>query len=224
MSTVPKVNPTEEELTNLPYNFTDLVIYEEGNQRVAYTVWNDRDVTKLHQKPWQFEHSSEVITRDDWEQFYPGHSRVHVTNHRSLEGTFDNKYVRWSKSQNSWVYRNNRPVHFPPPEPSDSESGDEGAVTAILERTKQTLVAATSALSSLTPERTPTPQTVPGALPDTPVASSSWGQYFPTPLSPGTYLQPPAEEEEDSSPATALPPVVHPLSPIVPLIIPPPVV
>src|SRR6202000_409508 len=152
---------------------------------------------------------------------------VHVTNHHNLEGTFDDKYVRWSKSQNSWVYRNNRPVHFPPPVSSDSESGDEGAVTAILERTEQTLVAATSALSSLTPEKTPTPRTVPGALPDTPVASTSWGQYFPTPLSPSTYLQPPAEEEEDSSPTTVLrpySPVVRPPSPATTLIVPPPVV
>ena len=95
MSTVPTVTPTEEELNNLPYDFTDLVIYQESGQRVAYAVWNDRDVTKPHGKPWQFEHSGEIITRDDWEQFYPNHSRVHVTNHHNLEGTFDDKYVRW---------------------------------------------------------------------------------------------------------------------------------
>ena len=41
MSTVPKVTPTEEELNNLPYDFTDLVIYQEENQRVTYAVWND---------------------------------------------------------------------------------------------------------------------------------------------------------------------------------------
>ena len=222
MSTVPTVTPTEEELKNLPYDFTDLVIYQESGQRVAYAVWNDRDVTKPHGKPWQFEHSGEVITRDDWEQFYPNHSRVHVTNHHSLEGTFDTKYVWWSKSQNSWVYGNNKPVHFPPPVSSDSESGDEGAVTAILERTEQTLVAATSVLSGLTPERTPTPRTVPGALPDTPIASTSWGQYFPTPLSPSTHLQPPAVKEENSSPTTVLQPVVRPPTPVT-LYVPPPV-
>ena len=88
MSTVPTVTPTEEKFKNLPYDFTDLVIYQEGKQHIAYTVWNDRDTKKPSGKPWVFEHSNETISRDNWEQFYPGHSKVHVTNHHSLEGTF----------------------------------------------------------------------------------------------------------------------------------------
>ena len=65
MSTVPTVSPTEEELRNLPYDFTDLVIYQGGPQLIAYAVWNDRDVKKPSGKPWIFEHSGETISRDD---------------------------------------------------------------------------------------------------------------------------------------------------------------
>jgi hypothetical protein len=215
MSSVTQQDPTEEEIKTLPYDFINLIIYvddELTTHRTLYASWNKRDVRKLPNQPWQFEHSTEDITADDWEEYYPGRVHVTVTSYHYLEGTYDNKYVCWSKSQACWVYKNNKPVEFKPktptPEavtPEDKDSGGEEAVTAILERTEHTLVAATSALSSLTPERTPTPLAVPGTLPVTPVASTSWASFLPTPFSPDPHLRPPAEKEQAPLPGPATP-------------------
>jgi hypothetical protein len=193
MSGVTQQEPTAEEVKALPYNFENLVVYVNDDlttHRTLYTTWNEQDVRKLPNQQWQFEHSTDDITADDWEKHYPSRVHITVTSYHYLEGTYDDKYIHWSKSQARWVYRNNKPVEFkvrtPTPEaitPEDEDSGGEEAVTAILERTEHTLVAATSALSSLTPERTPTPLAVPGTLPVTPVASTSWGSFLPTPTS-----------------------------------------
>jgi hypothetical protein len=81
-----------------------------------------------------FEDNLKDITAEDWEEHYPGRTHVTVTDHHSLKGFYNDKAVRWSKTQTCWVYGNNKPVEFPTESPDDSS--DEGAVTAILAKTE----------------------------------------------------------------------------------------
>jgi hypothetical protein len=131
----------------LPFNFTNLDVYFDDDlptNRIQYANWHGREVRKPVNKPWIFEDDLKDITAEDWEEQYPGRTHVTVTNHHSLKGFYNDKAVRWSRTQTCWVYGNNKPVEFPTESPDDSNN--EGAVTAILERTQQTLETATSVL------------------------------------------------------------------------------
>ena len=109
-----RVQPTEEEVNALPFNATDFEVYfnEETQVRSQFANWNDRQIQRYQQGPWENYHNDKPLTLDDWEQHYPFISAVQELDKHTLTGTYRNKQVRWSRTQRAWVYLNHRPVNF----------------------------------------------------------------------------------------------------------------
>ena len=155
----------ENELALLPYGFEPLEVLVNKNNAddVAFTAkWRTLQVATDHlRKPWNIikqDKSIELITQNNhWELVHPGIKHITVTDWKTLTGTFQDKAVHWSKTNNTFLYDNNRRVHFPQkPDEEEEVSQLLESSTQILERTK----------TKLTPETTPAH--VPGALPETP--------------------------------------------------------
>ena len=193
------VEPLPEELASLPFDFTNLEVYQNEDRRTLYADWETEGqptlpLQKFPNQSWELYDDNSPVTWEHWHQRYPGAEHVLDLDTRYLSGRFNEKIVNWSRTQRCWTYRNNRPVDFTaapssqptPREPSPSGSGnaseEEAAVSELLERTEKALHAATSSLRQLSAP--PTPQTVPGGLPTTPTPASTWESFIPTPSSP----------------------------------------
>ena len=109
-----RVQPTEEEVNTLPFNATDFEVYynEETQVRSQFANWNDQQIQRYQQGPWENYHNDKPLTLDDWEKHYPFISEIQELDRHTLTGTYRNKQVRWSRTQGTWVYLNHRPVNF----------------------------------------------------------------------------------------------------------------
>jgi Retrotransposon gag protein/Zinc knuckle len=218
------VSPNDEELRDLPFDFTNLEVYQADDSRTLYADWiagefND-PVQKQPNREWEFYEHDEPIEPRHWEERYPGFQYLEQVEYPHLRGQFQGKAVHWSRDQARWIYNNNRAVNFnappsrtstKPPSPApqesssseedeeseksnntsgnenpsdkedDNASAEEALVSELLDRTKDVLEAATSSLRQQSAP--PTPQTIPGGLPTTPVPSTSWANLLPTPAS-----------------------------------------
>jgi hypothetical protein len=222
MSQAESVTPTRKETDSLPFNFTNLEVYQLGKRRTLFADWITRDINTLVQqipeaRSWEFYNNNQPIKHSHWNNRYPGAEHVEELDLRYLAGRFQMKNVHWSRSQVCWLYGNNRPVDFAasasqtsskPPTPTEGScssedkedaSEDEAQVTEILDRTREVLAAAASTLREQSAP--PTPQTVPGGLPLTPRPSTSWAGLFPTPTSIPQKSTPPRLPSREPSPS-----------------------
>ena len=99
-----RVQPTEEEVNALPFNATDFEVYfnEETQVRSQFANWNDQQIQRYQQGPWENYHNDKPLTLDDWEKHYPFISEVQELDRHTLVGTYRNKQVRWSRTQSAW--------------------------------------------------------------------------------------------------------------------------
>ena len=77
-----RVQPTQEEVNALPFNATDFEVYfnEETQVRSQFANWNDQQIQRYQQGPWENYHNDKPLTLDDWEKYYLSASH-HVTLH-----------------------------------------------------------------------------------------------------------------------------------------------
>jgi hypothetical protein len=131
------------EAANLLYGFTpnNILTKPDDDTFLLYTaIWQDRSViAQTSLGPWQFLHDDEsatAVTEQDWENVHLGYSRIYITtnNRQELVGTYNEKDVRWSKSKNSFIYRNNHRVDF-----SKTNDSDEEQVSSLLEASLQSV-------------------------------------------------------------------------------------
>ena len=172
-----RVQPTEEEVNALPFDATEFEVYfnEETQVRSQFANWNETQIQRYEQGPWENYHTNKPLTLDDWEKYYPFASEIQDLNRHTLTGTYRNKQARWSRTQKAWVYLNHRPINFyiqpehpePTPEgptpvhtPTPSElnssekessnadtSDNEARVSEILDRTAQAITQLTTSIS-----------------------------------------------------------------------------
>jgi hypothetical protein len=154
---------SEIESANLFYGFTanNILTKTDDNNFLLYSaIWQGKPVVgETTFGPWEFLHdnqSRERVTEQHWDEVHPGFSRVDVTTNtpHELSGTYNGKEVRWSRSKNSFIYRNNHRVDF-----SKHDDSDEEQVSSLLEASLQSVE---RSRSKLTPE-TPT-SSLPGAF------------------------------------------------------------
>ena len=140
-----RVQPTEEEVNTLPFDATDFEVYfnEETQVRSQFANWNDQQIQRYEQGPWENYHNDKPLTFDDWEKYYPFISEVQDLNKHILTGTYRNKQVRWSRTQKAWVYLNHRPVNFyilpehPEPTPEGPTPAHTPTPSELQQQTKQ---------------------------------------------------------------------------------------
>ena len=181
--------------------------------------WGEKEVTSTTGRNlWTFTDTVKEISEDDLEQAFPGIKLLDNVNYTELKGFYQNKRVRWSRSNKRWQYNNNAPVQFPDveseeenvQEPPDDDT-EQAEVSQLLESTTQTVTALLSRVS--TPQTPGTPQTVPGALPSTPGPSSQ--SIYPTPLTPAPFRNPVLPPRPPQSTVQVQPVVVPPVTPTV---------
>jgi hypothetical protein len=230
---------TNEESYNLPFDFINAVYIppDVGETNGLYEAqWHGHSVyTTNLAEPWAYSAGYAIIPVSDWEKYYPNLSRLHVTAFTDpFEATYQGKSVRWSRSQASWVYQNNRPVVF------DTLS-EEQEVSAALESSIATLTRATETLESTRPIPGDFTTTLPRNSPTpershTPVPSRNKGKgrsrqstllasTSSAPAPPHTPEQPPTQSAPEPKPLTTpsrLPRPTHPVQPLVPPPAPPP--
>jgi hypothetical protein len=162
---------TKEETDLLPYDYepNKILIADSDPDTIIYNaVWNNDPVLALDPTgPWALikqGEENEQITLVHWEQAHPGITHVNIDNWHTLEGTFNNSFVRWSYSRQYWVYGNNQKVTFPE-KPSEEEE-----VSQVLDESISALERTRSKLTLLTPTTS-----LPGSF-DTPEPSMSQSQ------------------------------------------------
>jgi hypothetical protein len=118
---------TKEEIDLLPFGYkpNKILIADSDPDTVIYnaTWYNDPVLALDPTGPWALikqGEENEQVTLVHWEQAHPGITHVNVDNWHTLEGTFNDSFVRWSYSRQYWVYGNNRKVTFPE-KPSEEE-------------------------------------------------------------------------------------------------------
>jgi hypothetical protein len=162
---------TKEETDLLPFSYkpNKILIADSDPDTIIYnaTWYNDPVLALDPTGPWALikqGEENEQITLVHWEQAHPGITHVNVDNWHTLEGTFNNSFVRWSYSRQYWVYGNNRKVTFPE-KPSEEEE-----VSQVLDESISALERTRSKLTPLTPTTS-----LPGSF-DTPEPSTSLSQ------------------------------------------------
>jgi hypothetical protein len=162
---------TKEETDLLPFGYkpNKILIADSDPDTIIYnaTWYNDPVLALDPTGPWALikqGEENEQVTLTHWEQAHPGITHVNVDNWHTLEGTFNDSFVRWSYSRQYWVYRNNRKVTFPE-KPSEEEE-----VSQVLDESISALERTRSKLTPLTPTTS-----LPGSF-DTPEPSTSLSQ------------------------------------------------
>ena len=160
--------PTQDEVDELPFDFTDLEPYQFSDSLVTYAKFQGRNLVRINRNPWTYDDGDkEVFSAHSCEPFYPGITKVEVANWHTLEGFYQDKFVRWSRSQSKWIYKNHHPVAFTSEPPLEEE---EAQVSEILERAEVALTTATTSLQRLTPDPTPEAGPSTSTRPATPTA------------------------------------------------------
>jgi hypothetical protein len=162
---------TKEETDLLPFGYkpNKILIADSDPDTIIYnaTWYNDPVLALDPTGPWALikqGEENEQVTLVHWEQAHPGITHVNVDNWHTLEGTFNDSFVRWSYSRQYWVYGNNRKVTFPE-KPSEEEE-----VSQVLDESISALERTRSKLTPLTPTTS-----LPGSF-DTPEPSTSLSQ------------------------------------------------
>jgi hypothetical protein len=162
---------TKEETDLLPFGYkpNKILIADSDPDTIIYnaTWYNDPVLALDPIGPWALikqGEENEQVTLVHWEQAHPGITHVNVDNWHTLEGTFNDSFVRWSYSRQYWVYGNNRKVTFPE-KPSEEEE-----VSQVLDESISALERTRSKLTPLTPTTS-----LPGSF-DTPEPSTSLSQ------------------------------------------------
>jgi hypothetical protein len=135
-----EVEPTQEELDGLPFNTTDLeVTYNKENDvRSQFVNWNNQYLQRYPSAAWEDYNRDRPLQPEDWDKHYLRTSLVNDVNYHFLEGQYWDKYVRLSRTQRAWVYRNNRPVNFDiPPDEHDPNLEQSTAGPSQLEETAE---------------------------------------------------------------------------------------
>ena len=101
-----------EEAALAPFGFEpDLVTEFKDGSTVYSAKWKTENVIAPRPRgPWEIiqpDSQTEKITDDHWKLIHPGIQHVTVLDWHNLTGTYDDKGVRWSRSQNRFVYDNN---------------------------------------------------------------------------------------------------------------------
>jgi hypothetical protein len=131
---------SETEINHLPYGFTlnNILTNTEVELFIVYSaLWNEKAVVRdTPRGPWAFIHpdqSTVEVTNDDWKQAHPEYSHVLIedNNQTTLAGTYNGKTVCWSRSKNSFIYRNYHRVNF-----TDKE---EKQVSSLLDASIQSI-------------------------------------------------------------------------------------
>jgi hypothetical protein len=155
-----------DKLAQLPYDFVPgkVLISKTESTDIYFTAqWHSQSlITPSASGPWHFlrsSNNSEDITPLHWNTYYPGTKHVSITDWTTLQGTYQDKNVRWSKTNFSYIYDNNHLIQFPPPSPQ----GEESEVSELLESSTYTLQCIQS---KITPEHMPS--LIPRGLPSTP--------------------------------------------------------
>jgi hypothetical protein len=190
---------TPEEEAQLPYGFRAnniLTSPDDPDILIFAAIWNEDNVVgETPTGPWKFLKDNgdlENLTIDDWEIRHPGIKLITVNDWHHLEGTYKDKDVHWSCSQQKFAYYNHVPVHFPEPEEEEEQ------VSQLLEASIQSVE---RSRSRLTPEATAS--TLPGSF-NTPVKPHrSPDRPKPIPLSQPTI----ASSSTGKTPVRQPPPV-----------------
>jgi hypothetical protein len=105
---------TKEETDLLPFGYkpNKILITDSDPDTIIYnaTWYNDPVLALDPTGPWALIKQGEEnkqVTLVHWEQAHPGITHVNVDNWHTLEGTFNDSFVRWSYSRQYWVYGNN---------------------------------------------------------------------------------------------------------------------
>jgi hypothetical protein len=176
---------SEEEHDQLPFNFTD-GHWQPALTHDGYTLfatWN-KQLLWAHDisGPWRFDTGDDLVTDAHWETLYPHYTKVQITtnNNTALEGVYNDKRIRWSRSNHRWQYLNHQPVNFKTESSSSSEEErdpDISAVDALLQTATESV---TRTLTAVTPEQPKPP--LPGTLLETPPRAQI--QTQPNPVTP----------------------------------------
>ena len=108
-SRVVVVEPLPEELASLPFDFTNLEVYENDDRRTLYANWETAGrptlpLQKFHNQGWELYSDNSPITWEHWHERYPGAEHILDLDTCYLLGRFNGKNVNWSRTQNCWTY------------------------------------------------------------------------------------------------------------------------
>ena len=90
------VTATREETDSLPFDFTNLEVYQLGNRRTLFADWITKDInTPVQRIPesgrWEFYDDNQPIEHGHWNDRYPGTEYVEELELRYLAGRFRTK-------------------------------------------------------------------------------------------------------------------------------------
>ena len=180
-----------DEAALAPFGFEpDLVTdFRDGNTVYSAKWKTESVIAPAPLGPWRIirpdNNEPEPVTTDHWKVVHPGIQHVSILDWHALTGTYDDKNVRWSRTQNRFVYDNNCAVIFP-----TEEEGEAAEVSQLLESSRQTLertaTKVTPSSSTTTPQKapeTPRPELT-RKFPTAIVASTSKGKQPTTTQQP----------------------------------------
>ena len=124
---------TPEETTRVPIIFEAAEFNTASNVYYAEVKGKPLTTSRL-EDPWSFSDTGEPITVEEFLDLLPGSRLLDNFNPIKCTGTFRGKNVRWSRSKDKFVYKNNHPVDF--------------SITQEEEEVSQVLESATEAVSS----------------------------------------------------------------------------
>ena len=184
---------TEEELARIPYFFSNLE-YSIKNNYYFGILGGLYFFGDFPEGPWT-DADSNPLDDASYLSRIPDSQHISNVSLKLLTGSYRNKPVRFSISQNRWVYQNNHPVHF-----RTSQS-----------QTPQSSVPGTPAPSG--PSHLPTPQTAGTSLAPQRQPSPSSRAQQKLPVQPVPVQAPPIQAPVPVHPA-GLPPAAPPVNPV----------
>ena len=142
----------EDELNQIPFGFEPLLVTGFANKEIVFSAkWRSEAlIAPTPTGPWHIiqpgTDKREPLTASHWKVVHPGIQHLDITDWHNLAGTYNEKNIRWSRTQNRFVYDNSRPVNFP------AEEEDETAEVSQLLETSQRILERTTA--KVSPETT----------------------------------------------------------------------
>ena len=185
---------TQDELARIPYFFANLE-YSVKNQYYFGILAGSYFFGDTPEGPWT-DDKNNVLDDADYLSFIPDSQYVSQIDLKLLHGVYRNKPVRFSVSQNRWVYHNNHPVNF----------------QASQSQTSLSSVPATPAPAG--PSHLPTPQTAGTSLAPQRQPSPSPPQQQLPPVQPAVPAPPPPVQARGPVLPAQPPPAAVPVNPV----------
>ena len=92
---------TTEERRFIPVYFEEP--YYDTRDNLFYATWEEKEVTNTTGRNlWTFVDTGKEISEDDLERTFPGIKLLDNVNYTELKGFYQNKRVRWSRSNKRW--------------------------------------------------------------------------------------------------------------------------